>query len=80
LEKQMTAFTARRNANGNLSLRADGQHFGTIYLRADGSVSGGSFVDAYVNECFGALKNFPAATVPEALVRSRRAYEMAGQP
>lgn len=76
----MTTLTARRNQNGNLSLKADGLHFGTIYLAADGSVRGGSFVDAYVNECFGALKNMPATTVPDALARSRRAYEMAQQP
>jgi hypothetical protein len=70
-------FTARRNTKGNLSLRVDGVHFGTLYLRADGSVSGGSFQDPEVNDTFRRLRSMDATTVAGALVRARRAYELA---
>lgn len=73
----MAKFIARRNSKGNLTLDVDGVRFGTIFLKADGSISGGAFVHEDVAECFRGLRQMPADTVPQALARARRAYELA---
>lgn len=71
----MSAFTARKNANGNLTLCFEGSRFGTIFLRGDGTVSGGCFVDEEVTECFNRLR-MPIDSTEGALARARRAYEI----
>jgi hypothetical protein len=68
---------ARLNYRGNYTLDVDGVRFGTLFLRGDGAVSGGSFVDDDVATEFGALIGMPCDTVEQALARSRRAYELA---
>lgn len=77
----MTSFIARRNYKGNLTLNVDGVRFGTIFLRADDSVCGGAFVDDEVFAAFRrlGLSGMPADTIPLALARARRAYELAAQ-
>lgn len=71
----MTTMIAKRNSKGNLSLMVDGVYFGSIYLRADGSVIGGSFVEDAVNESFKRLR-MPTDTLQQILARARRAYEL----
>lgn len=71
----MTTMIAKRNAKGNISLMADGTYFGSIYLRADDSVIGGSFVEDEVTECFKRLR-MPSDTLEQILARARRAYEL----
>jgi len=73
----MTQFIARRNYKGNLTLDVDGVRFGTIFLRGNGTISGAAFVDDDVATCFRGLRGMPADTVPQALARARRAYELA---
>ena len=72
----MTTMIARRNYKGNLTLNVDGVRFGTIFLRGDGSVCGGAFVDEAVTECFERLM-MPTDTLQQILARARRAYELA---
>jgi len=74
----MTTMIAKRNAKGNLSLMADGVYFGSIYLRADNTVIGGSFVEDEVTECFKRLR-MPSDTLEQILARARRAYELAAE-
>ena len=73
----MTSFIARRNARGNVTLYAGHTRFGTIFLRGNGTISGAAFVDDDVATCFRGLRGMPVDTVPEALARARRAYELA---
>lgn len=76
----MNKLTARKNYKGNLTLEDGDTRVGTIFLRADGSVSGGAFVDDEVASSFRRLWQMPIDTVENVLARCRRAYEIAQEP
>lgn len=69
-------MTARLNNRGNYTLYVDGVRFGTIFLKADDSISGAAFVDEEVTSCFRGLRGMPVDTIPQMLARARRAYEI----
>ena len=75
MAKQMTA---RRNSKGNLTLLVEGVRFGSLYFRKDGSLSGGSFLDDDVRDCFRRLcmnPNNPKNSLSDYLRLARLAWE-----
>lgn len=73
----MLNLIARRNYRGNLTLNNGDVRFGTIFLRADNSISGAAFVDDDIHQIFRNLRGMPVDTIEQVLARVRRACEIA---